>query len=253
MLAALRRWAGALMRGRKPETPQMPQDAPKPAAAIPVAEALPEPPPAPPAAQVRGLQDKAAFFAHLRGRIKPRLSAGQVAGCETVAQACEGLPLAWAAYAMATAWHETAFTMQPIKEHGGEAYFTRLYDIKGERPEVAKRLGNVWPGDGARFCGRGYVQLTGRRNYDKAASMLGVDLIADPDLAMRPDLAAAILRLGMSRGWFTGRGFKDYLPPVATEAQFVQARRIINGSDKAEAIARYAAIFQGALLAGGWA
>ncbi len=55
-------------------------------------------------------------------------------------------------------------TMQPIKEYGGERYFYRMYDITGYRPGVAKHLGNLQPGDGARFPGRGLVQLTSRKN-----------------------------------------------------------------------------------------
>lgn len=215
--------------------------------------------PAPPAAQVApkppepGLKDPKAFYDAVRnGLLGPTLSQAEVEGCEALLAACKGMPLSWAAYAFATAYHETAHTMQPVKEYGGAAYFKRMYDPMGSRPDVAERLGNTDPGDGVKFCGRGYVQLTGRRNYAKASATLGVDLVGEPDLAMRPDIAAAILRQGMKGGWFTGKCFDDFLTSPANEAQFTQARRIINVLDRASLIAGYAMHFQSALKAGGW-
>ncbi len=150
--------------------------------------------------------------------------------------------MSWVAYALATAWHETAHSMQPIKEFGGPTYFKRMYDSEGQKPQLAKRLGNIHPGDGVKFAGRGYVQLTGRDNYERYG-------IADrPDDAMKPDVAARILRDGMEHGRFTGKKLADYLP-----GDYVGARRIINGTDKAHEIAGHAHAFETALIAGGWA
>ena len=151
----------------------------------------------------------------------------------------------WLAYALATAFHETAFTMQPIRERGGLAYFTRMYDIGGNRPDKARELGNLSPGDGAKYAGRGYVQLTGKTNYRRAGQSLGVDLLRRPDLAMEPAIAAFIMFQGMKDGWFTGRGFDDYLD--GRHSDYRNARRIINGTDKADAIADYAIKFEAAL------
>jgi len=83
---------------------------------------------------------------------------------------------------------------------------------------------------------------------------LGVDLVINPDLALDRNIAASILRYGMREGWFTGKSFQTYLPAsgLATEAQFQAARRIINGTDKALLIAKYAVQFQAALKAGEW-
>ena len=202
------------------------------------------------------LANPAAFFDLLRaGLLGPALSPGEVDGCDAILTAVEGLPIAWTAYALATAFHETASTMQPVTERGGPAYFARLYDIAGLRPKLAIANGNTTPGDGAKYAGRGYVQLTWRNNYAKAGKECGVDLVTHPELALSPEIAAKILREGMKRGWFTGKGFADYLP-TATEAllpDFVRARRIINGTDKAEQIAGYAMEFQRALSAGRWA
>ena len=124
----------------------------------------------------------------------------------------QGLPLSWCAYALATAYHETAHTMQPIKEYGGPKYFTRMYDPTGTRPKLAASMGNTSAGDGPKYCGRGYVQLTWKNNYARAGKAIRVDLVNNPDLAMQPDNAARIMREGMVDGWFTGKAFKDYLP-----------------------------------------
>jgi putative chitinase len=198
--------------------------------------------------------DRAAFFAVLRNGPLRHRKPEQVAGTEAILDAMIGLPVSWVAYALATAWHETAYTMQPIKERGGRAYFMRMYDKTGKRPKVAADLGNTVEGDGATYAGRGYVQLTGRRNYGNAERKIGKPFLAQPDLAMQPDLAARIMREGMKEGWFTTRGFVAFLPSTgpATLAQFTQARRIINGMDKAAKIAGEALAFQAALLGGNW-
>lgn len=195
------------------------------------------------------------FFDKLRsGIMGPRLDDDEVSGTSAILEAMEGLPIAWTAYALATAFHETAHTMQPIKEYGGDKYFFRRYDIQGQNPRLARQLGNTEPGDGVKYAGRGYVQLTGRSNYIKAGVKLNIDLVNGPDLALSKDVAAMILRHGMKDAWFTGKGFQHYLPAAgpATAAQFQAARRIINGVDKSALIANYAIEFQKALQAGGW-
>jgi putative chitinase len=158
----------------------------------------------------------------------------------------------WFAYMLATAFHETAQTMQPIHERGGNAYFTKMYDIRGNRPDLARRMGNISPGDGAKYCGRGYVQLTWRVNYHRMGLLLGVDLENNPDLAMQPDVAAKVMFEGMTKGAshvgdFTGVSLEKYFN--ATTEDWVNARRIINGVDCAQAIAAYAKKFNAALAA----
>lgn len=145
--------------------------------------------------------------------------------------------------------HETAHTLQPVKEYGGEAYLARMYDPAGLRPAVAAQLGNVEAGDGCRFCGRGYVQLTGRTNYARAG------LAEDPERALDAKVAAQVLERGLREGWFTGLRLMDVLPlgGPATRSQFAAARRVVNGQDRAGLIADYALRFQDALLAGGCA
>jgi len=149
--------------------------------------------------------------------------------------------------------------MLPIKEKGGASYLAKMYDIRGDRPAKARELGNVNPGDGIAFCGRGYVQLTGRANYRKATQRLralgllvaGQDLETNPDLAMHPDVAAAILFIGTREGWFTGKKLTDYLG--GGKADWKGARRIINGQDRAAEIALHAQAFAAALKKAGYA
>lgn len=184
----------------------------------------------------------------------PTFSSSEFNGIQEIVKDCEAAkwPIPYIAYALATAYHETAGTMQPIKEYGGPSYFTKLYDIKGQNPARARRMGNVNPGDGPKYCGRGYVQLTWYINYLKAEKELGQPLTTNPDLALKADIASDIMIKGMEEGWFTGKKLSDYLPKTgaATLLKFKAARYIINGQDDAELIAAYALKFQQALYLG---
>lgn len=194
------------------------------------------------------MTNRANFFSYLRSSrmFGPKLDQSEVDGIVAILDACANWPVSWTAYALATAYHETAHTMLPIKEYGSHKYLDK-YDTG----KLAAALGNTPEDDddGQLYAGRGYVQLTGRANYAKAERLLGLPMLKNPDLAMRPDAAAKILRSGMETGWFTGKSLKNYLPAeIGTAAQFTQARRIINGMDKAAQIAAYATHFQKALL-----
>jgi putative chitinase len=179
-----------------------------------------------------------SFFAKVRaGILGPTLDQGEVDGCNAILDATDDWPDQWRAYALATAYHEVAGKMLPIHEYGGAKYFNNRYGPEGSNPKLAKQLGNTQPGDGARYAGRGYVQLTGRANYRKMGARLGYGLEQMPDLALDPVVAAKILRVGMSEGSFTGKKLSDYFN--ATTNNPTQARRIINGTDKASEIAAY--------------
>lgn len=189
--------------------------------------------------------DRAVFFAQVREHpFSGRMSTKQVAGCSAILDAFEHhAPSAdprGVAYALATAYHETAFSMQPICEFGkghGRAYGA-----------PAGPFGHI-------YFGRGVVQLTWFKNYTHATNRLreigvvgaDVDLVRNPDQALRADIAAAILVFGMREGWFTGRKLGDYF--AGTRSDWVDARRIINGSDCAAKIAAYALHFYHALSA----
>jgi predicted chitinase len=101
----------------------------------------------------------------------------------------------------------------PIREQGGPTYLTNLYENR-------KDLGNVNPGDGARYCGRGFVQITGRANYTRFGSEIGKDLAANPDLALDPSIAADILAL-----FFHER----HIPEYADQQNWEMVRRRVNG------------------------
>lgn len=101
----------------------------------------------------------------------------------------------------------------PIREQGGPTYLTNLYENR-------KDLGNVNPGDGARYCGRGFIQITGRANYTRFGSEIGKDLAANPDLALDPSIAADILAL-----FFHER----HIPEYADQQNWEMVRRRVNG------------------------
>jgi putative chitinase len=61
------------------------------------------------------------------------------------------------------------------------------------------RMGNTEDGDGAKYIGRGLIQLTGKENYANCGNAIGVDLVANPDLLSTPKYAA------LSAGWFWNR------------------------------------------------
>lgn len=90
----------------------------------------------------------------------------------------------------------------------------------GKAYEGRADLGNVEPGDGQRYKGRGFIQLTGRANYANYGRALGLDLIGNPDLALEPVVAAHI----MAR-YFLDR--KVYLACEARDWRLV--RRKVNG------------------------
>ena len=196
---------------------------------------------------------KATFYASVRAHLfAGKLTHDQVVGMDAILKAFADYDVTdkrHQAYMLATAYHETSRTMQPIKEYGGYNYFMRMYDVTGERPSLAKANGNTTKGDGAKYCGRGYVQLTWKNNYKRAGVYLGIDLVASPDLALLPEHAAQIMCIGMNEGWFTGKKLGDYF--TAQKTDWINARRIINGKDKADLIATYAVKFLTALEAAG--
>jgi hypothetical protein len=200
--------------------------------------------PAPAApARARGLAQPKAFFVALRPLFGGSISATQVAGisAKLLAFGSAGAPLAFVAYGMGTSWWETGRTMQPVREVGqGRG---RPYGKPGAH-------GGQVP------YGRGDVQLTWDAGYERADRELELAgrLLADFDLALRPDISARVLVEGMTEGWFTGRRFASCLPATgrATLAQFVASRPIINGTDRAADVAGGAMAFQDALVAGVW-
>lgn len=158
------------------------------------------------------------------------------------------------AYNLGTAFHETAKTMQPITERGPVSYFNKYEP----GTPLGKMLGNTVKGDGYRFRGEGHVQNTGRRNAAVATKRinelfgLGIDLVKNPEKRGDPFISAISLFLGNKEGWWTGKDLLDYIDGVnESEAEdlreFTEARRVVNGTDKASIIAGYAMRFYKAI------
>ncbi|MFK8250184.1 hypothetical protein [Ancylobacter terrae] len=186
--------------------------------------------------------NRTTFFAYARrAPFGGSLRQAQIDGMEAILKVWEATRLPgsaparhWLAYILATAFHETDATMQPIREYG-----------RGK----GKPYGKPGRNRGQVAYGRGFVQLTWDDNYERADRelKLGGKLIANYDLAMRPDIAAEILVRGMIEGWFTRKKLGDYFIGAMTDA--LGARRIVNGTDKAKLIASHYTAFLGALEA----
>ena len=177
--------------------------------------------------------DRDSFFTHARANpFGGAMKQDQVDGCNAILDAWEARPdltdCRWLAYMLATAKWETAHTMQPIEEYG-----------RGQgRPYGVSINGRV-------YYGRGYVQLTWATNYARMAALTGADLVGHPERALEPKLAALIMIEGMKGGLFTGVGLPRYFG--ATIEDPVNARRIVNGTDRAEEIAAIHHAFLAAL------
>lgn len=139
-----------------------------------------------------------------------------------------------AAYILATVKHETANTYQPIKEYG-----------RG----LGRTYGKPDPITGKTYYGRGYVQLTWKRNYAAMSELVTryllnkkeisgfIDLVTFPDTALEPEIAYLILVLGLDKGVY-GKDLDDCISNRLVD--FILARRTVNGKDKANLIAGYA-------------
>jgi hypothetical protein len=102
---------------------------------------------------------------------------------------------------------------EPIHEYGGPSYWARYND----RADLGNRPGTD---DGVVYHGRGYIQLTGRANYAHYGEVLDLDLVGNPDLALRPDVAARVLV-----SYFKARG----IPAMARAGDWLGVRKAVNG------------------------
>jgi len=194
------------------------------------------------------------FLEHVKAELfSGKLKQSQVDGLTIILDAWEKSHAdwddRWLAYALGTTHLETGAAMQPINEIGGTKYFEHRYGPNGSNPARAKKMGNTHPGDGAKFHGRGFVQLTWNVNYqamsDHLTQTLGktIDLVKKPELALEPDYAAEIMFYGMSAGTFTGRKVSNYFTKTPNgkpaKDDWVGARAIINCHDNAAIIAGF--------------
>jgi putative chitinase len=149
----------------------------------------------------------------------------------------------WLAYMFATVWHETAKTMQPIEEYGkgiSKSYGKKLKH-SGMKYDLPNKI----------YYGRGFVQLTWYENYQLLGRLLGIDLLNNPELVLTLDVSTKILFEGMTKGSssfgdFTGKCLELYFNDKIEDP--INARKIINGIDKAKLISEYYYNFKTALL-----
>jgi hypothetical protein len=190
--------------------------------------------------------DRKTFYDSVRNNIFfPKLTVKQVEGIEAVFNKWDKTKhedLRWLAYMLATIYHETARTMLPIEEFG-----------KGKGKDYGKKLKmsrKPYTTPDKLYYGRGRVQLTWYENYEKMGKLLGIDLLNYPEKALNNDIDVAILFEGMLKeesnfGDFTGRCLEQYFNDKTEDP--VNARKIINGLDKANLIAGYYQTFKTAL------
>lgn len=189
--------------------------------------------------------DRKVFYDAVRGDFGP-LDQGQVEGFNAILDEFEERRAEFGindiAYMLATAWWETGKTMQPVRE----AFYIGDF-AKAEA--WRKRNLRYYP-----FYGRGLVQLTWDYNYRKAGQKLGFDFVKNPDKVMEMPLSVAIMFEGMKEGWFTTKALDDYIDDLDESdaedlREYTNARRIINGTDKAATIGQIAVKFEKALRA----
>jgi len=115
---------------------------------------------------------------------------------------------------------ELGSSFAPVSErYSGEPvqYFESKY---GYQTAIGKKLGNTAPGDGYKYRGRGFLQLTGKNNYTAYGKRLGISLASNPDLALDPYQGARIFA-----AYFKDRG----VAAAANRQDWREVRRLVNG------------------------
>ncbi|QHJ85790.1 MAG: hypothetical protein [Caudoviricetes sp.] len=157
------------------------------------------------------------------------LNDSQVKGIESIVSTANEYNWTYpqCAYALATVYHETARTMQPVTESGSASYLQSK---------------KYYP-----YIGRGLVQITWLNNYKKFSDLLDIDLVHFPEKALDLKVSLEIMAKGMTKGLFTGKGYNNLPVRSYNKDDYINARRIINGLDKADVIANYAITMERAL------
>ncbi|MFA5899571.1 MAG: hypothetical protein WC829_10705 [Hyphomicrobium sp.] len=209
--------------------------------------------------------DKQHFFDAVRTSLfGGTLTPTQVAVMDGIINSFSG-PHDELAYVLSTPYHEVGRRLEPATENLNysakrmtEVWPSRFKTLAAAKPYANNpealgnkvyggRLGNDQPGDGYKYRGRGLSQITGKGMYAKFARLLNIDLVGNPDLALRPDIAARILVVGMRDGLFTGKKLRDYIGNGKLD--YKGARAIINDdvAKNGAKIAGYANKFRAAL------
>ena len=197
--------------------------------------------------------DKETFFAYVRkAPFGGRLTTQQVEGVNSILAAFDTLTDTLTrdsrhlAYILATAFHETGGKMASVREGFAKT------DAAARKIVASRAYGKPDPQTKQVYYGRGFVQLTWADNYKRMGNFLGLDLYQEPDLALEPETAALILVEGMlsgasKAGDFTGKSLESFFNDKTDDP--VNARRIVNGLDKAKLIASYYEHFLAAIKA----
>lgn len=194
--------------------------------------------------------NKATFYQKIRPFFGGTIRTLQAQGLDAIINEFERRQLTdsrWLAYILATAYHETDRTMQPIEEYGkgrGKDYGKKLKYGKG----VGKRIPYNLPDQ--IYYGRGLAQNTWFEIYAAltiAAAKQGKDwdFLNHPELLLQMEASVWAIFHGMTTGLYTGKALADYINP--NKCDWKNARRIINSVDRAEDIAEYAIMFYNAL------
>lgn len=212
--------------------------------------------------------NRKTFFAALRRRgsgvFGTSLSQSQVTGIEGILDAFQQVGDGrdkTLAYALATAYHETARAMVPIKEtvmpyhkdkNPSDATVIRRLDNwarkKGRRSNIYWRP----QANGKAYFGRGFVQLTWVDNYRRSSGDAGADLVRFPEKMLNPKISARVLVAGLLDGRWNGRGkgVAHYLPSDGPD-DLRGARRTVNITDKWQEIGGYYKSFLSAIRESG--
>lgn len=189
--------------------------------ALPLAlPAAPGDPPRPLPTDRSGLYAIERLLGRSKGQVTPDLirRLGPTLTAARAAEIAKVLNAAMAEAGIKTNIAKAAFLAQLAHESGGFKYMKEL--ASGAAYEGRADLGNTQPGDGVKYKGRGFIQVTGRSNYTAAAAALGLDLVNRPELAEETENAARI------SAWFWRT--RNINPP-AEAGDFLRVTKIING------------------------
>jgi hypothetical protein len=190
--------------------------------------------------------DRKLFFDGVRKTFGAKLYAPQVRGFTAILDMAENrdTPTEHLAYMLATAWHETRRSMEAVRETfaATDAVAIGILDKAFAKGQLKWVKTPYWrkDADGKSWLGRGLVQITHKNNYLKLGTLIGLDLISNPDAAMDLNTAVKIMFVGMEQGAFTGHKLSDF---KNFPEDYPACRTIINGKESAETVAAYARLF----------
>lgn len=199
--------------------------------------------------------NSSAFFFSIRGTLfGGKLRQGTVDTVNAILTECNKRNVhdyRHVAYILATAYHESYNARynpdwKPVREgftnsdKGAIDHITNLF----QQGRIKRNY--ALPVNGLSYYGRGWVQVTHYDNYRRLSDIYNIDLLNSPDKALERPVAATLLVDGMKEGWYTGHNLYDYITSQNTD--FIGARRVINGQDKAAVVSGYAMKFYEAMI-----